>query len=48
MFGWGVTSPSNNASITNGTAGTAVTVGVDEARGVAVNANSVTAWVAVF
>ncbi len=47
-FGWGVTLPSNNASITNGTAGWAVMVGVSEATGVAVIANAVAACVAVF
>jgi hypothetical protein len=48
MPGCGVILPSNNASITNGMAGSAVTVGVSEATGVAVNANAVTACVAVF
>jgi len=47
MSGCGVTSPSNNASITNGTAGAGVMVGVSEASGVAVIANAVTACVAV-
>jgi hypothetical protein len=48
MPGCGVTVPSNNASITNGMAGSAVTVWVSEATGVAVNAKAVTACVAVF
>lgn len=39
----GVTLPSNSASITNGTAGCAVTVGVAETIGVAVMAKAVTA-----
>lgn len=43
-----MTSPSNNASITNGTEGAGVTVDVAEATGVAVIANAVTACVAVF
>jgi hypothetical protein len=47
MLGCGVTVPSNNASITNGMAGSAVTVGVSETAGVAVSANAVTACVAV-
>lgn len=42
-----MTSPSNNASITNGTAGAGVTVGVSETAGVAVKTNAVTACVAV-
>lgn len=42
-----MTFPSNNASITNGTAGAGVIVGVSEAGGVAVIANAVTACVAV-
>jgi hypothetical protein len=47
-LGWGVTFPSNNASITNGTAGSTVNVAVAEAIGVAVISNGVTACVAVF
>ena len=43
-----MTLPSNNASITNGTAGTTVEVGVSETAGVAVIAKAVTACVAVF
>lgn len=43
----GVTSLLNNASITNGTAGKAVNVGVAETAGVAVSAKAVAACVGV-
>jgi hypothetical protein len=43
----GVTSPSNNASTTNGTAGSSVTVAVGEATGVAVMTKLVAACVGV-